>query len=42
MKDRLQIRRKPRCPWSDFWHRIRVGAVIFVLIVLLQRLFGCG
>ncbi|WP_284040859.1 hypothetical protein [Phaeovulum sp. NW3] len=42
MKPRLHLRRAPRCPWSDFRHRIRIGLAVFVLIVLLQRLFGCG
>jgi hypothetical protein len=35
------IRRDKKCPWADFWHRIRVGLIVAVLIVLLQHLAGC-
>lgn len=35
MADRLKLRRAPRCAWLDFAHRMRVGAMIAALILLL-------
>lgn len=30
------LRRNSRCPAADFWHRLRVGAAVTMLILLIS------
>ena len=37
----MHVRKEASCPWEDFTHRIKVGLVVAVVIVVLSQLWGC-
>jgi hypothetical protein len=40
MRARIHIRRDQICPWKDFWHRVRVGAIVAALIAALPYILA--